>query len=139
MAQVSDLLRQLGYPVASGLVGKRLDNVMLSHGNHLWVWENAGVDGFIHFYDRPSLDKGKEMIVQALVVRASARRQGLGCELLAKAEEVARTSECASVSLYSSEQRLGAHRFYEGLGYRPMKSSILMRKTLMNPPEPLPD
>jgi GNAT superfamily N-acetyltransferase len=54
----------------------------------------------------------------SLVVSGGNRRQGIGQRLVRAAEEWVREQGCARVSVSTRTDRLEAHEFYDGLGYR---------------------
>lgn len=55
---------------------------------------------------------GKYMYVDDLVTDAAERSHGVGRELLAHCEKLARKMECVELVLDSGVQRADAHRFY---------------------------
>lgn len=55
--------------------------------------------------------------VEAVRVHADLRTSGLGRALLTWAREEAERRGCALIQLTSDKRRLGAHRFYAGLGF----------------------
>ncbi len=55
--------------------------------------------------------------LESVHVRADQRNRGIGRDLLAAAEDVARTAGCYRVQLTSRKFRLDAHRFYVAQGY----------------------
>src|SRR5690606_16829025 len=73
--------------------------------------------GFIHFFERPAVEKGFDMVVQSLVVDERHRGAGIGRVLMEAAERTAKAKGMASVVLSSRIDRLDAHAFYEALGY----------------------
>jgi GNAT superfamily N-acetyltransferase len=125
------LLEQLGYAMSEAEAARRLAVVRLAAGHRVWVAEEGGrVVGLLHAFFRPALDKPPEVMVQALVIEAAQRSKGIGEALMGVAEQWARESGSATVSLYSGSQRADAHRFYERLGYARTGTSNLMRKAL---------
>ena len=125
------LLEQLGYAMSEAEAARRLAVVRLAAGHRVWVAEEGGrVVGLLHAFFRPALDKPPEVMVQALVIDAAQRSKGIGEALMGVAEQWARESGSATVSLYSGSQRADAHRFYERLGYARSGTSNLMRKAL---------
>jgi len=125
------LLGQLGYPMSEAEAARRLGQVRRSDGHRVWVAEDEGrVVGLLHGFFRPALEKPPEVVVEALVVDASRRSQGIGEALMQVAERWARESGSATVSLYSGAQRAAAHRFYHRLGYATTGTSNLLRKVL---------
>lgn len=56
-------------------------------------------------------------LVENVVVAESARRRGVGRELMLRALELAREARCYKVNLISGNERTGAHDFYRSLGF----------------------
>jgi predicted N-acetyltransferase YhbS len=131
IAPATGLLAQLGYPMSEAEVARRLQMVRAAHGHRVWVAEDGGqVIGLLHAFFRAALEKPPEVVVQALVVDASRRSQRIGERLMQVAEQFARDSGSATVSLYSGVPRTDTHRFYERHGYAKIGPSYLMRKAL---------
>ena len=131
IAPATGLLAQLGYPMSKAEVTRRLEIVRAAPGHRIWVADEGGrVVGLLHAFFRAALDKPPEVVVQALVVDASRRSQGIGERLMQVAEQWARESGSATVALYSGVQRTDTHRFYERLGYAKAGTSHLMRRAL---------
>jgi hypothetical protein len=66
------LLRQLGYEVATDEVIGRIDRVLASRNHYAAVVEDREkVLGLVHVYERPALEKPCEAVVQALIVDGS--------------------------------------------------------------------
>ncbi|MCW3838073.1 GNAT family N-acetyltransferase [Sphingomonas canadensis] len=55
--------------------------------------------------------------IEAVRIDSSVRNQGLGAKLIDWAVECCRERGCFMVQLTSSNERTGAHRFYERLGW----------------------
>lgn len=123
------LIGQLGYEMPRPELQRRLQAVLGEANHRVWVFDDAGeVVGLLHAFFRPALDKPPEVVVQALVIEASRRSQGVGEALMQVAETWAREKGCTSVALYSGMDRDRAHRFYERLGYEKKAASALLRK-----------
>ncbi len=84
----------------------------------------------MHLFARPAFDKPPEVVVQAIVVAAAERRQGIGKRLMEAAESWAAGRGYHSVSLYSQTLRAEAHRFYDRLGYERVATSHLFRRAI---------
>jgi GNAT superfamily N-acetyltransferase len=131
IAAATGLLAQLGYPMSTAEVTLRLSIVRAAHGHRVWVADDGGqVIGLLHAFFRPALEKPPEVVVEALVVDANRRSQRIGAQLMQVAEQWARETGSATVSLYSGAQRADTHRFYERLGYAKSGTSHLMRRVL---------
>jgi len=127
LAVVRDLVRQLGYDIAEAQLTRRIAGVLEAADHRFVVAELGGrVVGMLHVFKRPALEKPCEAVVQAIVIDADARGQGLGRALMRLAEEWARAQGLSSIALHT--RKAGA--FYAGLGYDHVASSDLMRKTL---------
>ena len=125
------LLAQLGCPMSEAEVTRRLQIVSAAPSHRVWVADDGDhVVGLLHAFFRAALEKPPEVVVQALVVDASRWSQEIGERLMQVAEQFARESGSATVSLYSGVQRADTHRFYERLGYTNAGTSYLMRKML---------
>ena len=59
-------------------------------------------------------------IIENVIVKGSARRNGAGTRLLEHLLAIARAQDCYKVQLHSGKQRTDAHRMYRRLGFRPM-------------------
>jgi GNAT superfamily N-acetyltransferase len=57
--------------------------------------------------------------IESVHVRADQRSRGVGAQLLAAAEELARARGCYRIQLTSNNVREDAHRFYAREGYTP--------------------
>ncbi len=75
--------------------------------------------GFLHLYFLQGLPAhGRlKVVLNSVFVARAARGQGVGAQLVAAAEEIAREGGAAEVTLTSGKKRMDAHRFYQGLGY----------------------
>lgn len=71
--------------------------------------------------------------INVLAVYPEHRRRGLGTRLLALAEEKARETGCAGLSLIVSDANGGARRLYERRGYRENASRPMVKADWDNP------
>jgi GNAT superfamily N-acetyltransferase len=94
--------------------------IAASPDNTVYVAERAGrVVGTFQLTFIPNLTgRGALRVkVESVKVSASLRSQGIGAQMMAVAEEVARSRGARILELTSNKARLDAHRFYERLGY----------------------
>lgn len=56
--------------------------------------------------------------IENVHVRHDRRSHGIGAQLIAACEELARARDCQRVQLTSNVERVDAHRFYDRLGYQ---------------------
>ncbi|HLZ24415.1 MAG TPA: GNAT family N-acetyltransferase [Ktedonobacterales bacterium] len=130
--EVAALTEQLGYPATTVQIVHRLGLLMEQPGNALFVAEDGDerIMGWIHVVGRVYLDSDPFAQVGGIVVDERRRGQGVGRALLTQAEQWAEARGYDELRLWSSVMRAGAHAFYERLGYEPVKTSYVFRKTL---------
>jgi GNAT superfamily N-acetyltransferase len=130
--RIAALSGQLGYPSAPEEIRRRLEPLLRDPLHAVYVAENAngGIAGWIHVFLYQSVESDFRAEVGGLVVDEALRRRGAGRLLLERAEKWARDQGCRRVSLRSNVLREEAHRFYEGLGYRRIKSQHTFQKIL---------
>lgn len=128
---MATLLEQLGYEMGEQEVRRRLDHLAKAPDHNVRVADTDGrVVGLLHVFERPALEKPREAVVQALVVDATERGQGVGAALMREAEDWARGRGLASITLYTRIDRDAARAFYEHIGYGLSATSHLMRRDL---------
>ena len=88
------------------------------------------VVGWLHVHERHLVEHDVVAEVNGLVVEEAFRGRGAGQILMDKAEQWAREREIRTVVLRSNVIRVGAHAFYENLGYTTIKSQKMFRKDL---------
>jgi GNAT superfamily N-acetyltransferase len=128
---VAALVSQLGYESAEADVTARLGRVMTRSDQQFIVAEADGrLLGWVHVEIAEYVESGSFAVIGGLVVDREHRRQGIGAALMAEAEAWARRQGCGVMRLWSSTSRAPAHRFYEGLGYRNVKTQYSFVKPL---------
>ena len=130
--RVAELTVQLGYDADVHQIRVRLDKLGGEAAHHIiGVETKRGLVAFAHFFERPSIEKGFDMVIQSLVVDKALRGSGLGRMLIERIEHVARSKNCDSVVLSSRASRNDAHGFYERLGYDVGAASNVFLKRLV--------
>ena len=130
--RVAELTVQLGYRADVHQVRVRLDKLEKEAAHHvIGVEAQRVLVAFAHFFERPSIEKGSDMIVQSLVVDDELRGSGIGRMLIEHIEHIARSKNCDSVTLSSQGSRSDAHEFYKRLGYELSTTSNVFLKRLM--------
>ncbi len=131
-ARVADLSLQLGYPATPEEVRGRLA-LILGDGRHaFYMAERADGEilGFVHVYVTSLVVVERQAEIGGLVVDETHRGRSVGRLLMEEAERWARANGCKAVVVRSNVVREGAHAFYRGLGYAPMKTQLVFRKAL---------
>jgi GNAT superfamily N-acetyltransferase len=116
---IAALLEQLGYPQEPGAVDARLTSWLADDSSRVLVAESGGTPvGVIALHVCPYFERpGRWARVTALAVDERHRRAGLGGELLAAAEEIARELGCSAVEVTCRRERDAAQAFYHSRGY----------------------
>jgi ribosomal protein S18 acetylase RimI-like enzyme len=130
--RVAELTVQLGYDADVHQIRVRLDRLAGEAAHHvIGVEAPRGLVAFAHFFERPSIEKGFDMVIQSLVVDVTLRRSGIGRLLMDQIEHVARAKNCDKVVLSSQASRNDAHGFYKRLGYEVGTTSNVFLKRLV--------
>jgi GNAT superfamily N-acetyltransferase len=130
-AEMARLGGQLGYPMTVADVKERLA-VLLPNERHCIavVAEGARLLGRVHVEHRSSIEGGERAELMALVVDSSARRRGVGRDLVDYAESWARSRGLAAMTVRSNAARELSHPFYEAIGYSRDKTQHVYSKAL---------
>lgn len=116
-ADVAALVHELGYPLDEAAAVQRItlgtERVLVAEHDGELLGLATVATASILIYPHPVAR------LTALVVRASARRQGVGRRLVEETVELARQLGCEGLELTSGlrPERDDAHRFYEALGF----------------------
>lgn len=129
LPRIVELLQQLSLDDRREDLGPPLPDVYVDvfrrleadPGQHLLVVEDdERIVGSVTVIVSPNLShKGTPWAeVENMVVDDAARGRGHGEALIREAIEIARRSGCYKLTLTSNNQRTGAHRFYERVGFK---------------------
>jgi len=126
------LCGQLWYPTNVAKVGQRLQQIQTDGQHCVYVADlpDGTVVGWIYVYLIRSLLDDPHAEIGGLIVDEGYRGQKIGERLLKQAEQWAREHGCYAVSVHSNVIRKDAHRFYERLGYRVVKTQLALRRDL---------
>ncbi len=115
------LMVELGYPVEELDLESRWLNLLKQPDYHLFVVEeNNQILGFVGFHKMYFFETdGAYCRILALVVSDKHRRKGLATKLVDAVSDFAKSNGCIALALNSglTEQRSGAHQFYEQYGF----------------------
>jgi GNAT superfamily N-acetyltransferase len=114
------ILTTLGYPASADDIRARL-NRLRAHGpteRTLVAMRGNEMLGFITIHCTPVLHRpGDVGRITGLAVIENAQGAGVGKRLVDEAERIVRDLGCVRIEVTSGPQRIGAHRFYERIGY----------------------
>jgi GNAT superfamily N-acetyltransferase len=121
VAEITDLLAQLGYPTSVEDAHRQLAQIM-SHDDYMtWVAvQNATIVGMVgccitYYYEKPA----PVVTLLVLIVHEQWRGHHIGSQLVAQTEAWGMNKGACSVVLTSGHWRKEqAHYFYEALGYK---------------------
>ena len=116
---IKNLLDQLDYPNTEGFLHHRMIQLIDQPSSALLVYESDGrVDAFmsIHFIPQLGLE-GDIARISYFAVDQSVRGKGIGRQMEAYCEQMARSRQCDRIEVHCHLRRTDAHRFYEHQGY----------------------
>jgi len=124
--EIAQLMVELGYPTTNEDMVERMKRIQLNadYKTIVAIYNNelAGMIGLIKnlFWER----NGHYIKIQALVVKLSFRRKGIGELLIKSAEKWAKEIGAHSLSLNcgNKKERNEAHKFYPGVGFQLISS-----------------
>ncbi len=123
VGELARLLGQLGYPRPTETVSAALQQATGNRGGVLVTdAPSGGLRAFVSYQVVYFFEDGAPRCrITALAVDETARRTGLGRELLAEVERRARASGCTEIEVSSSLRagREAAHGFYPAVGFSP--------------------
>lgn len=118
-SRIKDLLDQLGYEYPVETINIRLDKLLKSGSDEVFVYTDDNiVVGFItlHYSIQLAFD-GDFCEIGYFVVDKKVRSKGIGKELEEFAIQKAQDKGCSAINVFSRKERHDAHRFYERQGY----------------------
>jgi GNAT superfamily N-acetyltransferase len=131
--RLAQLSGQLGYPASEADLARRLTYLLSRPEHHLLLVETAPgrVVGWIHAAEQWVLESEPACEILGLVVDQSHRGQGVGRTLVAAVESWATARGLPAIKVRSNVARAESHQFYQRLGYTPVKSQHVYRKSLV--------
>jgi ribosomal protein S18 acetylase RimI-like enzyme len=127
--RIAALFTEEGYPAAASTIGARIERFTASNGQVV-VAEDAGeILGFVAVHVMPRFEHDDTIgRVLALVVDAGARGRGVGHDLMAAADEIARQAGAAFIEVTAAHHRPEARHLYESLGYDATVTAYLRKR-----------
>ena len=127
-AEISRLMKQLGYDVAAEAIADRLRR--LASREVFVALDGERVVGWAAVCADEPFVEGLGAHLEGLVVDEALRSSGIGASLLDAAEAWARQRGCDELRVHSNVVRERAHAFYRERGYGTVKAQIYFRKRL---------
>jgi GNAT superfamily N-acetyltransferase len=129
---MADLAGQLGYECTGEEVRERLGDMQDTNQYAVFVAElpERQIAGWIGAFLFRSIETGRCVEINGLVVDKGIRSRGIGALLLGAAEEWARSTGFDVISVHSNVTRDRAHRFYLRNGYAHVKTQKKFHKSL---------
>lgn len=135
LPRIAELSEQLGYPVSREALAGRFSRITSDEEHAVFVAEGEGgrLVGWTHASPRRLLESEAFMEIEALVVDASARRQGVGRALISEVERWALGRGFPTIRVRSNVLRKEAHDFYPSVGFTRIKTQHTYEKHLGRP------
>jgi len=136
-AELARLASQLGYPVSDDAMRLRLQRLLASSREIVFVAEHpgGGLAGWIHGVLSQFVESDYRVEIGGLVVDERFQRMGVGRALVKRIEAWAFEQGVTQTVVRCRTTRVESHKFYESLGYIQSKTQIVFRKTLSPPPD----
>ena len=129
--EVCELCRNdLGYQCDKTLVKERINQLSPEREAVFVAIIDDSVVGFVHIEKYNTLYFETMANILGLAVSSKYRRRGIGKALVEQAEKWAEENDIELMRLNSGSKRIGAHKFYQTLGYFSEKSQMRFIKRL---------
>ena len=129
---ITELCFQLGYKVLENDIRERLQKFMGQEHAATFVADDGGlILGWIQVGIRSSLESGNQAEITGLVVDESFRGNGIGKNLVLKAEEWVRNMDYNSIRVRTNIIREDTHNFYKKIGFEEKKRQTVFQKNLI--------
>ena len=127
---VAQLTTELGYPSGAASIRSRIE--ALDDSDLVLVATDAAdrAIGFIQAHRACPIEVGVRVEILALIVSSSARRIGVGRQLITEVERWAQRAGAEAVVVRSNTARRESHAFYPALAYELIKTQAVYEKKL---------
>jgi GNAT superfamily N-acetyltransferase len=127
--RLAALLTDEGYPAGESDLAARVDRFS-TPDSHVLVAEASGeVIGFVAFHLIPRFETDERFArIVALVVDPGVRERGIGRQLMADVERVARDEGAAFLEITAGHHRPEARQLFESLGYDASLAAYLRKR-----------
>ena len=126
--EIAALSGELGYPSGAEEIGRRMSTILGRDDQSVYVAEAAegSVVGWIHVFGALRLESEPFAELGGLVVSDPHRGRGIGKLLCEQARRWASENGFRALRVRSRAEREAAHRFYERLGFRRVKTQQVL-------------
>lgn len=124
--QLHSLMIELGYSINKIELLDRMEKIKLQGNKLIVVEENGVIVGVVQALIDIRLAEGKVGEIVSLVVRNESRGKGVGKILLTRAKEFLIESGCTSFRVRANVTREDAHQFYKALGFKELKTQLIL-------------
>ena len=127
--RLAALLTDEGYPAGESDLATRIERFSTAD-SHVLVAEASGeVIGFVAFHLIPRFETDERFArIVALVVDPGVRERGIGRQLMADVERVARDEGAAFLEITAGHHRPEARKLFESLGYDASLAAYLRKR-----------
>lgn len=127
--RLAALLTDEGYPAGESDLAARVERFS-TPDSHVLVAEASGeVIGFVAFHLIPRFETDERFArIVALVVDPGVRERGIGRQLMAEVERVARDEGAAFLEITAGHHRPEARKLFESLGYDASLAAYLRKR-----------
>ena len=132
--EIAKLTTELGYPTEPAEIAVRLNLLRQSDRDCVLVAEEDGIiAGWVQAHLSTTLESGRRMEIEGLIISRLFRRKGIGKLLVEAAETWSRKAGAEIITVRSNINRLESHDFYSAIGFRRVKTQAVYRKGLLKP------
>jgi ribosomal protein S18 acetylase RimI-like enzyme len=130
--ELVDLSAQLGYPIQTTGLIPRLEKILEDPNYAIFgaCGDKGKVVGFVQVFTVCTVESEMFAEIMGLVVDQHYRRKGVGKKLMEAAEAWAKDRGIDVVRLRSNTIRKEAHKFYQDIGYKILKTQYTFYKEL---------
>lgn len=128
---LAKLSGELGYPATKAEMENRFDKILSKSDNGIYVAERDSVVGWIHVAVIQTLESNAYVEIQGLVVAETLRGNGIGSQLVARAEQWAKEKGLSRIRVRSNIVREKTRLFYKKMGFQSTKTQEIFDKAII--------